>query len=208
MRGSHLFMRSRFWVISIILFIFLAVVGLRVFNESLPGTIVSPRFFLSQVSPGPNQALFFYQPASGNIITNSTFVVDIRVNSSVAITSVKAYPAFDPARLSVVSIDSSTSAFGTQWEQTFDNAAGNVRLQRSTPAPGLSGDRLIARITFQAKSITGDTAVGYDANCFTASNPSCLALKADDTNVLASSPSATFTIAASDTTPPSAVSLH
>ena len=146
-----------------------------------------------------SQAVFLYQPDTGSIAANSNLSLDFRVNSSSAITSVVANLIFDPTRLSVASIDSSESSFQTQWEQTFDNTAGTISIQRSTPSPGASGDKLIAKITFQAKSTAGNTTLAYHTNCFLAGNPTCLALTPDNTNILASGSEGTFTIVTAPT---------
>jgi hypothetical protein len=151
----------------------------------------TPRFFISQVSPGSNEALFYLSPGSGSF--NGAFSADLRINTSVAITSVKAYLNFPASVVSVSSIDTSGSAFGNLWESTFNNTTGKIQIQASLASPGYQGSTgLIARINFQAVA-AGAASVTYD--------PASLALKIDDTNVLnlTSSQSANFTI---DTTPP------
>ena len=161
----------------------------------------------TKVEAQTTQAVYFYLPASANIGTNSDLVVDLRVDSTDEITSVKASLEFDPARLSVVSVDGSSGPFGTIWEQVFDNTAGTISVQRSTPAPGVLGDNLVVKITFKAKVTLGDTTVGYDTGCFAASNPTCLALTPSgnsSTNILASGTESVLTVITPTPTPTSA----
>ena len=193
-------MRDQFFIGVSILFVVLVVVGLRAVNDSLEDGGILSRFLLSQVSPGPNQALYFVSPSSGAHTVNDTFQVELRIGASTGITSLKAYLDYDPSLIAVTNMTTSLSAFSNWWEDTFDNVAGKLRFQASTPSPGFSGnDGLIAQITFQVMG-AGTGNLTYDATS--------LALKPDDSNILniAGSTAGTYTLAAPappSPTPPS-----
>src|SRR3989344_3713316 len=155
-------MRDRFFIGVSILFVVLVVVGLRTVNDSLEDGGILSRFLLSQVSPGPNQALYFVSPSSGAHTVNDTFQVELRIGASTGITSLKAYLDYDPSLIAVTNMTTSLSAFSNWWEDTFDNVAGKLRFQASAPSPGFSGnDGLIAQITFQVMG-AGTGNLNYD----------------------------------------------
>ena len=135
-----------------------------------------PVLFLSQVIPGPNEAVLYSYPSSGSFQTGQNVAVELRMSASTNVTSLKAYLTFDPAVLQGSSINHSTSVFTTWWEETFDNATGVVKLQASEPSPGVSGNNhLVAVINFQATG-DGTSQVAYDL--------SSLALNSADQDVL------------------------
>lgn len=158
-------------------------------------TLLTLPVIYSRVEAQTNQAVFTLSPNTGSFFLDDTIPVDLRINStnSTGITSMKASLTFDAAKLEVVSLDSTQSSFSFQWEQAFDNTTGTISIQRSSSSPRL-GDHLITKITFKAKSTTGTATIDYDSNCFVLSNPTCLALKPDDTNILALSNGASFTV--------------
>ena len=189
-------MRYPLFGLIIIVIAVIVIVNLDVINWRA----VLPRFFLSQVVPGPNEAAFYFSPDSGEYEENDIFAVELRINTSAAITSIKAYLNFDQTNISVTNLDPTASVFSTEWENTYNNTTGEIKMQRSEPTPGHNGDGLIAEITFQATN-SGEATISYDA--------SCLALKSDDTNILnlTISTEASFTInepepPPSDSTPP------
>ncbi|MBI2098563.1 MAG: hypothetical protein HYT49_02800 [Candidatus Wildermuthbacteria bacterium] len=169
-------MQNRFLIGVGILLVLLSVIGLRMVNDFLEGEDILPRFFFSQVSPGPNEALYFVSPSIGTHNVNDTFQVELRVGASNGITSIKAYLDYDPSLIAVVSMVTSTSAFTTWWEDTFDNSTGQLHFQASAPSPGFSGSNgLIATITFQVMG-AGTANLTYDVTS--------LALITNDTNIL------------------------
>ena len=90
-----------------------------------------PRTFLAQVTPGIDETVFFLSPDTGTFTANDTFLVDLKINAAAGVTSVRTYLVFDPARLSVVSLDDTGSAFPIQWvpnasDTGFDNTKGIV----------------------------------------------------------------------------------
>lgn len=138
------------------------------------------RTFPAQVVPGPNEAVFYLSPESGTFDLNSNFTIELRIKTFASITSVKAYLNFPAAVLAVNSIDTTSSVFGSSWENSSNNTTGKIQIQLSTPSPGyldsLNTSGLIAKINFKAVA-KGSAAVTYDPL-------NCLALKSDDSNVI------------------------
>src|SRR3989344_5104770 len=188
-------MRKRFFIALGLMFVVTVVFALRLLNDSLPGRFVSSDSLLSQVTPGPNEALYFVSPSSGSHNVGNTFQVELRLASSAGVTSMKAYLNFNSSLLQVTNVSTTGGAFQTYWEAT--STSNQVRLQGSSPTPGVSGNNnLVATITFQALA-AGTASLTYDA--------SSLALKSDDTNILniGGSQTGSYTLV-SDTTAPSA----
>lgn len=149
--------------------------------------------FLAQVIPGPNEAVFYFFPGDGTFNVDDNFSVDLRVNTSAAIASVKAYLNFDYSFISVTDIDITDSAFSVWWENTYNNSTGEIQLQASMPSPGFIGDGLIAKINFLAIN-SGTANVTYDSVS--------LVLKPDDTNILNLTRSAEASFIISSPPPP------
>src|SRR3989344_3345665 len=191
-------MRERFSIGFVIIFVVLFAIGVRLVNDSLGvrENILS-RFFVSQITPGPNKAHYFLSFSSGTFNLYDTFQVELRIASSEAITSIKAYLDYEPSLIAVTSMQISLNSFSTWWEDTFDNTAGELKFQASTPTPGFIGNNgLIATITFQAMG-EGTANLTYDATS--------LALKFSDTNILniaGSTIGAYAIVGLSDTDPP------
>jgi hypothetical protein len=131
------------------------------------------------------EAVFLLSPNSGNYNQGDEFSINLKLNSSGPVTSIKSYLKFDPAAIKVENIDT-TGAFTYWWENIFDNKTGKIQLQASAAAPGIK-EGLIAKINFQ--SIKNGTAeISFESTS--------LALKADDEDILnlAASVGAEFTI--------------
>ena len=183
-------MKNNFFAILILI---CSVIGSLV----VVGKYFPPKFFLPQVVPGPNEAIFEISPASGSYGVGGTFGVDLKISSSANITSVKTYLNFSPALLQGASINVANSVFPTQWEGTINNSNGKIQIQASSPSPGFLGNGgLIARINFQTQS-AGTAAISFD--------PSSLALTFADQNILnlARSTGGSFTISSLITPLPS-----
>ena len=181
-----------------------AIFFLGMFVVLLGGQDFPSRVFLSQVVPGPNESVFFLEPQNSALNVSDIVFVQLKVSTSEAITSTKAYLDFDSTKLSLVDIENTNSDFGTWWEPNFGqlaaeildmNANGKIRLQASTPFPGFNGNNgFIAKLAFQAIG-EGTTSITYD--------PASLALKPDDSNILnlSNSTATSFTIVLSSPTP-------
>ncbi|MCH7604544.1 hypothetical protein IID24_00910 [Patescibacteria group bacterium] len=189
-------MRKAIFLSFVLLLILLFGMMLRDMNRDIADYISSPRIFLSQVVPDPDEAVFFLSPDTGNIFVNTIFSTELRFSTSEAITSIKAYLDFDPSLITVTAIATTGSVFSSVWEKEFDNTLGKVRFQASLPSPGFNGsDGIVISILFLAMA-PGTATTTYDADS--------LVLKSNDEDILnlSRSTGGTLTIS-SDTTSPS-----
>lgn len=152
-----------------------------------------PSGSLAQVVPGNNEAVLYLSPESGSFPVNSTFNGELRISASASVTSAKIYLNYDSTRLSALSVDYSSSVFTSVWEADV-SAPGQVKFQGSDPSGFNGNGGLVAKISFKAIA-AGTANITYD--------PSSLALKVDDSNILnvARSTGASFTTTV-DVTPP------
>lgn len=137
----------------------------------------------------------YVSPASKTTAVNTTFNVQVRLQSTENVRYVKAYLDFTASKLQVKSISSTNSSFSTKIEESYDNNTGQVKLTRSSSS-NRSGTLDIATVTFQAKQ-SGTGAVSFNNASTVASNqyypyPNLITAKAGGT----------YTITASATQPP------
>ncbi|MFH1423816.1 MAG: cohesin domain-containing protein [Candidatus Nealsonbacteria bacterium] len=132
------------------------------------------------------EAVFILSPDSGSYNLGDKFSVELKLDSSQPLTSLKSELSFDPSIVKVVDIDSESGVFTYWWEKFFDNEKGAIRLQASVPSPGQSVGP-IATINFQAIK-DGQSAVAF--------NSSSLALKPNDEDIfnLTASVGANFSV--------------
>lgn len=130
-------------------------------------------------------------PATSSPSLGSTFAVTIRANSGTdLVNAVQADLTYPTSQLEFVSIDASTSAYGVQAVSTGGN--GVVNITRGTTTP-ISGDNIVAVVNFKA--------IGLGAATVAFSNSSALLKSSDNTNILVSKASGTYTVV--DSTAPS-----
>ena len=132
------------------------------------------------------EATFTLSPSSGTYNLGDKFSVELKLDSSQPLTSVKSELSFDPSIVKVADIDSDSGVFTYWWEKFFDNEKGAIRLQASVPSPGQT-EGLIAKINFEAVK-AGQSTVSF--------NPSSLALKPNDEDIfnLTASVGANFSV--------------
>ncbi|OGY25817.1 MAG: hypothetical protein A2Z24_00445 [Candidatus Woykebacteria bacterium RBG_16_44_10] len=111
----------------------------------------------------PHQAFaaanFYLSPASKTVSQGSSFAVAVRVSSAEAIDSVQANLSYPADKLDFLSISTSSSAFSLQWENS--GGGGSVRIARSVPGGSVSGDKLIATVSFRAKQSSGSATISF-----------------------------------------------
>ncbi len=130
-------------------------------------------------------------PASANQSLGASFTVTIHENSGTdPINAVEADLTYDQTKLQFVSIDASASAFDLS--ATSTGGAGSVKIARAKSSTSLTGDQVVASVTFTAIG-TGSTSVSFAAS-------SAIVLTSNATNVLVITTPGTYTIA--DTTAP------
>src|SRR3990167_6285721 len=93
-------------------------------------------------------------PASGDFKIGEIFPIDIQLNTGGAqIVAVSAYLRYDKVKLEAVSIDSSSSVFSYEAENTIDASNGRILTTRGQPTPGVNGSALqVARVNFRGLS--------------------------------------------------------
>lgn len=134
-------------------------------------------------------------PSTGSYAVGQTFSVTIQADpQGKSVNAVEAKLAFDKAKISVVSVSKTGSAFSL-WttEPAFSNAAGTVQFGGGSPTPFSSRSNLLT-VTFRAVA-EGTAAV-------TVSSGSVLAADGLGTDVYTGPTNASFTITAGTTPPP------
>lgn len=92
-------------------------------------------------------------PYSQSVGSSATFSVEVRANSgTTTVNAVQANINYPVDLLEVVGIDSSTSRFTSEAQATY--SGGQIMLARGVIG-GISGDQLIAKVTFRAKAQNG-----------------------------------------------------
>ncbi len=124
--------------------------------------------------------------ASGSQSLGSNFTVNIRENSGTdAVNAVQADVTYDPAKLQFVSIDYTNSAFDLEG---YSNSSGSgiVNIARAKSVTPVTGDKLVAVITFKAIGI-GSTSVGF-------ANSSAIISAGPSANILTNTNAFTYSI--------------
>ena len=86
-----------------------------------------------------NNATLELSPQSGIYKSNEAFPVDILVDThGQDVVVAAAYLNYDPNLFEVTSIDDSDSVFAVQAEEVIDNDAGEVKIVRGSPSPGVN----------------------------------------------------------------------
>jgi chitodextrinase len=134
-----------------------------------------------------------YLSPSSSIVTNgSTFTVSVRESSGTdPVNAVQANLTYDATKLDFVSIDSTGTAFATEAEAT--GGAGVVKIARGT-VTAVTGDQLVAKVTFRSKISTGSAAVDFSVG-------SALVRSTDNTDILVTKTGGTY---GPDSAPPTA----
>ena len=130
--------------VSIFLLIFFLLFSLMPFKASavLRGTTTNAVLSLS--------------PNSGVYRVGATYSIDILVNTAGQnVSAASAYMTFDPALFTVVSIDTTGSAFSKESEMVIDNINGSLKIGRGAPAsPVNQTNAKLATLNIQGKTDT------------------------------------------------------
>ena len=163
---------------------------------AIPLTVVAVRN-VRELRSRAAAATLYLSPASQTVTQATTFNVQVRENSSTdPVNAVQANLTYDTTKLDFVSISNTGSAFGVEAENT--GGAGAVRIARGVTGgqPPVTGDQLVATITFRAKTSLGATSVTFAAG-------SAVIRSTDNVNILATTTGGTYTIG----DPPPVVSI-
>ncbi|MBP7821219.1 hypothetical protein KA043_03930, partial [Candidatus Saccharibacteria bacterium] len=121
-------------------------------------------FVLFSKAAGPvtntyNPPNVYLSPTTQPLQANQTFQVQVRANSGTTnVNAVQADFTYPATLIDIVSIDTTTSAYQTQ--AVNNGAAGNVSIARAQIG-GLTGDKLVAIVTFKAKTTGGNVNLSF-----------------------------------------------
>mgnify|MGYP000052315398 CR=1 FL=1 len=152
---------------------------------SIPLTSIAVLQVREPVGQAAGTASISLSPASLSVNHGSSFTVEIRENSNTdTVNAVQANLSYDAAKLDFVSIDTTTSAFNLEFENT--GGSGSVRIGRASTT-NRTGNQLIAKVTFSAKSVVGATTISFAAG-------TAIVRSTDNTDILGSSTGGTYTV--------------
>lgn len=155
-------------------------------------------FILFSKASGPvtntyNPPNIYLSPTTQPLQANQTFQVQVRANSgTTSVNAIEADFTYPASLIDIVSIDTTTSAYQTQ--AVNSGALGNVSIARAQIG-GLTGDQLVAIITFKAKTTGGNVSLSFV-------NGTELISSSNNTNILPSLSSAYGATYKIDTLPP------
>ncbi len=164
---------------------------------SIPLTVWGLNKIRELRSRAAGTATLYLTPTTQNINQNTNFTVQIRENSNNdPVNAVQANLSYDATKLDYISTDFAGSAFGVAAESSGGN--GSIRIARGVSGgqPAVTGDKLIASVTFKAKTVAGATSVSFATG-------SLIARSTDNTDILGTSSPGTYTII----NPPPTVSI-
>lgn len=109
------------------------------------------------VTTPPASPSVYLSPTLRTLGVNETFTVEIRENSgTTGVNAVQTNFTYPTDKLTWVSTNYSTSAFGVEAENTVDTVNGVVKIGRGVSlGASLTGDQLIGTITFTSKTVGG-----------------------------------------------------
>lgn len=101
----------------------------------------------------PSEAKMYITPATRTVTPNSEFALDIHTSTgTTTVNAVQAVLSYPADKLDFVRIDGTGSAF--EIEAPSSGGSGKVTVARGNITP-VSGDKLLAKVVFKAKSGTG-----------------------------------------------------
>jgi hypothetical protein len=118
-------------------------------------------YFIIFSKAAPPPPTIYLNPASLVVGANGTFTIDVRENSgTTAVNAVQANFTYPTSLLTFVSLDTTTSAFSIQAENSA--ASGQVKLGRGTTT-AVTGDQLVGKVTFQAGATGGAANLAFNS---------------------------------------------
>jgi hypothetical protein len=135
---------------------------------SIPLTTITVQTVREIRSRALAEKTLYLSPASQSINQGTNFTVQVRENSNTdPVSVVQALLTYDAAKLDFVSLDSPPVGTQFTWEIEGGVVGGSIRIVRgavlSTPPQIITGDQLVATVTFRAKYAPGATAVSFAA---------------------------------------------
>lgn len=154
-------------------------------------------------------ATLYLKPSSATVTVNTNFSVQIRVNVTGTANGggpektngVTAYLNYDTSKLQWVSNSLSGNAFGLTAENKAEGGVVKISVARNPGEDGVSGDNLVATVTFKAKVSSGSTSVSFALNSQVASSVSKDG-SGFNLNILGTKTGGTYSFKGTTTNPP------
>jgi hypothetical protein len=113
-----------------------------------------------------NPPAVYLTPATNVVGSSNSFSVQVRENSGTTpVNAIQAVLSYPTTQLTLVSVDYTNSAFGTQAQSSF--GGGSISMARgvscSTTCPALTGDQLVATLNFTSTTTGGTANVTFGA---------------------------------------------
>jgi hypothetical protein len=99
----------------------------------------------------------YVTPASNSVQVGNSFTVSVRISPGTTVDSVQGTVGFDASKLQLVSVNTASSAFTTELQNT--TSSGSVVFARGDFGAGASTDSLIESITFKALASSGSGSI-------------------------------------------------
>lgn len=155
------------------------------------GAVVAALVWAASVPAQAAGSAIYLSPSNRSLAKGATIAVAVRVNAASSVNAVQANLTYPADKLDYVSISYGGSAFGVQAQSA--GGGGTVQIGRGS-FDGVSGDKLVATVTFRAKVDSGNATVSVSADS---------SLANDGAVVAASKSGASYTLTAAPvTTPP------
>ncbi len=135
----------------------------------------------------------YFSPGSGIKYNGQNFTVSLRASGMDNVDAVKAVFTFPTDKLTFVSINSGSSAWGIKAQETV--SGGTIEIDRGNIG-NLSGDKLVAYVTFRPRTNSGTATLAFTGDC---------ALTLAGANVLSGKTNATYSLADAPPPPPAPV---
>lgn len=121
-------------------------------------------YFLLISHAAPVPPTIYLNPASKTLAVNTTFTVQVRENSGTSpVNAVQANFSYPNTLLTFVSIDFTGTAFGTAAPSSESNGVVSIAAGATctTTCATLTGDQLVATVTFTTKTTGGSAAMAF-----------------------------------------------
>src|SRR4030042_6501661 len=157
---------------------------------SIPLTVIAvlnAREFRSRALAGITLSI---SPATQSINQGTNFTVQVRENSNTEpVNAVQANLTYDATKLDFVSLDNPPAGTSCTTVAEGSGGAGSIRIARALAggATPVTGDQLVATVTFKAKYVPGATCVSLAAG-------SSIVRSTDNIDILGNTTSGTFTV--------------
>lgn len=132
-------------------------------------------------------------PSGGSHAINTTFGVTVYENSSDPVIAVQADFSYDASKLQFISLDTSSSAFDTQYPS--GGGGGTVKIARANSGGAMTGNRVVATVNFKVLTGSGSTALSFLSS-------SAVVRSSDNSNVWNGSPTGGTYTMTTPTPPP------